>query len=187
MKPEESLAIIQHMIDTSKKNISDGSKHYLLWGWAVFLSALTQYILLKMHYPGSVLVWLSMPLTSVAAYIIGRSEHKKAKVQTFTGEAIRKLWLSMTIGFILLAYYQVGGHGNSIPIFILLYGIGILTTGNILSFKPLIWGGMACFVLSFIGMRIGYSAEQLLLLALAAFVSYLIPGYLLRAAFKNQA
>ncbi|MBK9329332.1 MAG: hypothetical protein IPM95_08475 [Sphingobacteriales bacterium] len=187
MKPEESLDIIQNMIETSKKKISDSSKHYLLWGWAVFLSAIAQYIMIKMHYPGSTLVWLSMPLTGIIAYLIGRAEHKKAKVITFAGEAIKKLWLSMTIGFILLAYYQVGGHGNSIPIFILLYGIGILTTGSILSFKPLIAGGIACFIISFIGMQIGYSAYQLLLLALAALVSYLIPGYLLRAESKKAS
>lgn len=186
MEPEESITIIQSMIERSKQKISNSSKHFLLWGWAVFLSALGQYFWTKLHYPNGFLIWLSMPLAAVVALIMGINDKKTQTVSTYTQDAIRKLWWSMTLGFILLAYYQLNGHGNSIPIFIMLYGIGILTTGNLLEFKPLIIGGSLCFIISLIGMRMENDLNQLLLLALAVLVSYIIPGYLLRAAYKNE-
>ncbi len=187
MEPEESIRIIQTMIETSRKKISDGSKHFLLWGWAVFLSALAQYILIRLHVSNSFLVWLSMLLAAVIAYLMGRKDKKQATVKTFSGDAVSKLWFSMTFGFLLLAYYQTNGRGNSIPLFILLYGIGILATGKILEFTPFVMGGMSCFILSFIGMNLDNDETQLLLLALAVLVSYIIPGHLLKAAYKKQS
>jgi hypothetical protein len=187
MKPEESMSIIQSMIETSKQTISDGSKYYLLWGWAVFISAIIHFIMIKMHYPGGMLVWLSMPATAVIALLIGMRDKKTQRVKTYTGDALSKLWLSLTFGFILLTYFQLNGHGNSIPLFILLYGIGILTTGNILQFNPMILGGISCFIISVIGMRMDNNANQLILLAAAILVSYIIPGYMLKAACKKQS
>lgn len=187
MKAEESMLIIQRMIETSKQNISDGSKYYLLWGWAVFISALIHFFMIKMHYPGGMLVWLSMPAMGIITFLIGIRDGKNKRVRTYTEEAIGKLWFSLTFGFIALTFYQLNGHGNSIPIFILLYGVGILTTGNIIKFTPLIIGGIACFGISITGMLLQNNENQLVLLAIAVFVSYIIPGHLLRHSFKKHA
>ena len=43
----ESLEIITRMIQSAKSSINDSSIYYLLWGWLVFTSLVTEYILLK--------------------------------------------------------------------------------------------------------------------------------------------
>ena len=43
--PEQSLRVIQSMIDKTKNSISDKSFYFLLWGWLVFIGALLQFTL----------------------------------------------------------------------------------------------------------------------------------------------
>ncbi len=49
LKPEESLQIIEKMINRTKENIHENSFYFLLWGWIVLLVNLGQ-IILKLLY-----------------------------------------------------------------------------------------------------------------------------------------
>jgi peptidoglycan biosynthesis protein MviN/MurJ (putative lipid II flippase) len=55
----------------------------------------------------------------------------------------------------------------------------------LIKFKPLIIGGISCFVITIISTFLEPD-YQILMLALALATSYLIPGYLLRYKFKKQ-
>ncbi|MEJ7588699.1 MAG: hypothetical protein WKI04_14155 [Ferruginibacter sp.] len=44
--PQESLHVIQSMINKSKEDLGDNSIFFLLWGWLVFIGCLLQYFLL---------------------------------------------------------------------------------------------------------------------------------------------
>ena len=59
---QESLLIIQQMINKSKQQLNDRSKYFLLWGIAVFGCAILQYVLLKALQPHTQRVWLLMPV-----------------------------------------------------------------------------------------------------------------------------
>ena len=76
------------------------------------------------------------------------------------------------------------GWQYSFPFYILMYAIGTFVSGGILKFKPLQWGGTACWVLAVIATYVTYES-QILLTAAAILVSYLIPGYLLRSKFNK--
>jgi uncharacterized membrane protein YhaH (DUF805 family) len=64
---------------------------------------------------------------------------------------------------------------------IALYGLGTFVSGGILKFKPLIIGGMCCWI---IALCIFFIPDEysLLLVAGSIIIAYLIPGYLLRNA-----
>ncbi|MEI9958066.1 MAG: hypothetical protein WDM90_17580 [Ferruginibacter sp.] len=42
--PQESLQLIQSMIAKTKRDMSDNSIHFLLWGWVTFVACIGQFI-----------------------------------------------------------------------------------------------------------------------------------------------
>jgi len=73
------------------------------------------------------------------------------------------------------------------PILLTIYGIPIFLSGIILRFKPLIIGGIGCWILSIAAMLIENYDYQFLLIPLAMIIAWIIPGYLLRAKYKLQS
>ena len=43
--PQESLRLIQSMIDKTKQDISDNSIYFLVWGWITFVACAGQFVL----------------------------------------------------------------------------------------------------------------------------------------------
>lgn len=182
---QESLAIIQQMINKSKQQLNDRSKFFFLWGFAVLICAVAQYIMLKMLLTHTQQVWLAMPLIAIIHIVIVLKQQKKEKATTHNNIAISALWTALGISFFMLAFFSSRMSFNIFPFLILFYGIGTFVTGRIIQFKPLIFGGIACFFLSILITYID-GAEQLLILALSVVVSYIIPGILLKREFNNQ-
>ena len=56
---QQSLAIIESMINKAKNQFSENGFIYLLWGWIIFFCSTSQFILQRIvHYPGYYLVWM---------------------------------------------------------------------------------------------------------------------------------
>lgn len=182
---QESLVIIQAMINKTKQQINDNSKFYFLWGFAVLICSVTQYIMLKNLMLDTQKVWIAMPIIAIIHILIAIKEQKTKKMQTYNETAIQSLWIALGIGFFILTILSFKISFDMLPFLILFYGIGTFVTGRIAQFKPLIYGGLSCFVLSIIIVFID-GPEQLLILALSVIVSYIIPGILLKKEFKNQ-
>ena len=60
----------------------------------------------------------------------------------------------------------------------ILYGVGTVSSGGILKFKPLVFGGYLSMVIGLAAFYTPYE-YQFILLAAAVTVSYIIPGHLL--------
>jgi hypothetical protein len=58
-------------------------------------------------------------------------------------------------------------------------------SGILLRFRPLVIGGIGCWVLSVLAGYIDYD-YQLLLLAAAMIIAWIIPGYILRYRYQQQ-
>ena len=182
---QESLDIIQQMINKSKKQLTDRSKYFMMWGVAVFACAIVQYLLLKNLQTSTQRVWLAMPVLAIVQLFMSIQDRKKEKVVSHNTAAIGSVWLALGISFFILAFLSFRISFEIFPFLILFYGIGTFITGRIIHFKPLVWGGIACFILSILITYID-GAEKLLILALSVVVSYIIPGILLKREFKNQ-
>ena len=81
--------------------------------------------------------------------------------------------------------YKVGPD-VAYPFILILYGIGTFISGNILRFPLLIAGGIACWVLSLISFYVSFE-YQLLLIALAVLLSYIIPGHVLKSLYAPHS
>lgn len=188
MTENESLEIIIKMIDRTKDNLKQQSGFYLIWGWSIFTAASLEYILLQFFaYPNHPIVWPFAILFGVAASIyLGSKLNREKRVVTYADKALKYLWASWSVMlFIIIAFPSFGGYSWSASylLIIALYGMGTSVSGGILSFKPLVVGGMFSFALAVIIMITGWYSDfstMLLCLALSILGSYLIPGYLLR-------
>jgi len=68
---------------------------------------------------------------------------------------------------------------------LVLYGMPTFLSGIILKFRPLIWGGIGCWLLSLVSMFIPFEFYMLLLGA-GVIIAWIIPGYLLQSKYKKQ-
>lgn len=181
---KESLAIISSMIASTRRNLSQDSIHYLLWGWSVLIAALAHYFLLQINYPNHPIPWIIiMPLTGIAAVIIGKRQDKKAVVKTHMDTAMGYLWAAFAVVLVLVLLSSAfqSRWNTTYPLLMWLYGLGTFVSGGMLKFKPLIWGGVASWILGSLAIFVPFE-QQLLLLVAAIVASYIIPGHLLRNA-----
>lgn len=189
--PEQSLQLIGTMINKAKGRFSENGHLYLLWGWAVLVCSITQFILMKyVKWENHYLVWLSMWLVLIYQAIYLSRRKKKEKVRTYTDEIIAVVWITFVVLMFLFGFLfgsLLGGEYYRFinPGFLTLYGMPTVLSGTILRFRALIIGGLICWLLAILSVFIPYD-YQLLLLAVAVVCAWIIPGYLLRKRFKNQ-
>jgi hypothetical protein len=181
--PQQSLQLIQSMIERTKTNIRENSFYFLLWGWLTFGAVLTQFFLkVVLQYRHHYLVWLITIVALIITLIHGNKQSKKTGYKTYLGESMGYLWMGIGIGFFILTIIISAGIGwlHAWPFFILFYGLGTFISGKIIQFKPLVVGGIVCWVLAVICVFVPYD-YQLLIAAAAILCSYIIPGHLIQS------
>jgi hypothetical protein len=186
----DSLAVIQTMINKAKDQFSENGHLYLLWGWVILICSIGHFTLTNFFaYKDASLIWmLSWVAVIYQTYYLWK-QGKKRKVKTYTDDVIGWIWISFVIlmflfGFLFARalgpeYYKFMNVG-----FLALYGMPTFLSGITLRFRPLIIGGVSCWLLSVIAGFVPFE-YHLLLLALAVIVAWIIPGYALRARYKK--
>lgn len=185
INPSESLSIIQSMVNKTQRQYSDDSFYYIMWGWLVLVASIAHFILMQLNIQQAPVVWMLMPVGGIVSFVYGAKQSKKEKVKTYVNTYMGYLWTAMGLSMIIVLSMMFKlGVENAYPILILIYGIGTFVSGGLLSFKPLIVGGIICFGLSVAAFFVSFQI-QLLFIAAAMLVSYIIPGHLLKAKFNN--
>jgi hypothetical protein len=189
--PEQSLQLISRMINRAKDRFSENGHLYLLWGWAVLICSIAQYILMNIvKWEQHSMVWISMWLVFIYQMIYISRQKKKEKVRTYTDEIISVVWITFIVLMALFGFLFGRILGEEYyrfinPGFLAIYGMPTVLSGAILRFRPLIIGGIACWALALISAFTPYE-YHLLLLGVAVIVAWIIPGYLLRSKYKKQ-
>lgn len=180
LSQEESLQVIQGMIDLAKNKISDSGFHFLLWGGLVILASLTQYFMIKDGWQEeSNLVWGIMPLIGIpAAFIYERRRQRTHPTHSKFDRMYGYLWLGFGITTVITIYVNVSNGINPIPSIMLLVGLATFVSGAIYRFLPLTVGAVVFWISSIICTELN-GPEQLLMNAVAIFIGYIIPGLLL--------
>lgn len=186
--PEESFKIIQSMIQKAKQEVANNSFYFLLWGWLVFTAALLHFGLMKFTgFAQPYLAWNLMWIGAIASIIKGVRDSKKRTVKTFVGETMKYFGISQGILYFglafVFAFYDL--WPVSFPLYILMYSVTCFFMGAFMQFSLLKWTGLLCLPLVFISVYVSFD-RQLLFLALAILISYIIPGHVLSAREKTQ-
>ncbi|HVF97280.1 MAG TPA: hypothetical protein VM871_08175 [Flavisolibacter sp.] len=187
LSPQQSLSLIQAMIDKTKSNISRNRVYFLLWGWLSFTGILGQFFLkVVVHYRHHYLIWLITLIGVGFSIAHTRRERSRTVVRTYIDDAMSYLWSGMAISFFVLSFIitfmQVDKTGwmYCYPFFILLYGLGTFVSGKILQFRPLVIGGIFNWLLACGAVFFPFD-YQLLFAAAAILTSYIIPGHLIQS------
>lgn len=185
---QESLEIISQMIQSAKVSLSDDGIYFLLWGCAVFLCAMSQFILIQTGTSDGGIIWpIVMIGAGVVSTIIGRSRAQKAKVKTFVEGAIHYIWIAFGISlFIILVFANTNTNWEGIyPMIMILYGIGTFVSGGVLRFRPLKLGGFFCWACAVAAFFVPFQ-YQLLIISAAVLFGFIIPGLMLRNRYKRE-
>ncbi|HYF31921.1 MAG TPA: hypothetical protein VD993_12445 [Chitinophagaceae bacterium] len=189
--PQQSLSVIQSMIETARNQFSENGHLYLLWGWVVFSCSIAQFILLYyLDYPKHYMVWMLTWGAFIYQTIYLVRNKKKEKVKTYADRLVGFVWMVFVVLMFLFGFLFGREMGDNYyrmisPGFLALYGMPTFLSGIILRFRPLIIGGICCWVLSIASSYISYDF-QLLLLSAAMITAWIIPGYLLRMKYKKE-
>jgi len=191
LTPEESFEIINKAIANFKMNYKENAPVFLLWGWILTLASISNFIILKMlnsweawEHKGFLILgnWVVFILIgSIILYFIVRKEKKEKKVYSQIDKFIDKLWWVTAASFVIAIILCFRLELEPPSLMLLVAGIATTTTGLVIRFKPLIFGGMSFFIFSIASTFV--TNEYLALVVSAAIIcGYLIPGYLLKAA-----
>ncbi len=187
--PEQSLQLINKMIGEVKQGLKDNGFFFLLWGWLVFIASITSYILLKMESEYSYYTWpILMPLGGIVSAIYGFTRMKKQpkRVKTFVDRAMAYVWIAFGASlFIVLSSGGQIGFEKVYPFVLVVYGIGTFITGGIIKMKLFVFGGIFCWILAIAAFYVTFDI-QLLLLAAAIAVAYIIPGHVLNSNYRKD-
>ncbi len=179
--PQQSILLIQSVIDRARDDIPNNRFYFLVWGWLTFIGFIGQYILKAiLNYEKHYYVWLLMIAGAITSIFYSIKKGKTKKVDTWIDSSMKIVWQGVGAGFIVISIiFAKIGWENSHPFFILLYGLGTFISGRLLNFTPLIAGGLINWILAIVAIRFSFD-YQLLFAAGAILTSYLIPGYLLK-------
>jgi hypothetical protein len=179
------------MINTAKNQFSENGFLYLLWGWVVFICSIGHFILLNVvKYEYHYMIWLLTWAAVIFQMFYLRKKSKEAKVKTYAEDIVKYVWITFVIlmflvGVILGILMGKDYYKHMYPLFLVLYGMPTFLSGIILRFKPLVVGGIACWVLAVPASQLSYD-YQLLVLALSVAIAWIVPGYLLQKKYKKE-
>jgi hypothetical protein len=188
MTEQESLKLINEMIGKAKRSYITTGAASIVWGILIVVcSLLTWYQVYTKHFFGFD-VWLLVFLALIPQIYFSIAEKKKKNFVGHDEHTMTYVWSTFAICIFILSFYdnKFGNDGShSTTLFMLLYGIPTFITGGIFKFKPMILGGINCWVFSIASMYTDFSTSMFFMAACGLF-AWLIPGIILWKRYKKQ-
>ncbi len=203
----ESLDLIATMISKAKDSYHDTGIGAIMWGALIAICSIVKLSEIHFEYQLPFDIYLLTFLAIIPQVLITIREKKERKVKSFDDSYMDYIWLGFGIGIFLLIfiinvifnvwgpvateYRQLAGHRSAFqfsefisPLFLLLYGLPTFITGAACKFRPMLWGGLFCWVCCIATLFTSIKAD-LLLTAASAIIAWLIPGILMEREYRN--
>lgn len=188
MTEAESMQLIASMINKAKNRFTETGFLYLLWGWAILLCCVVQFIAYYFfNFQQAYYIWFITWIVLIYQIFFLRSKRTKKKVITYTDEINRFVWLTFFICMMLLIFIllQFKMYAAVNPAILVMYGMPTFLSGIILKFKALSIGGIFCWFFAILSPFVD-PKFQLILISCSIILAWIIPGYLLKAKFKKE-
>ncbi len=108
MTEQESLQIIQQMIQTAKLEQKDDGKGWIIWGWLIFLASIFTYLNLQFEWVSTFFFWNVFGVFTLVllAYEIIKDfvVKRKERVRTYTNDLFKKLNIGFAISLFLIIF-----------------------------------------------------------------------------------
>ena len=210
---QESLRIIQQMIEAAKQEQKDDGRGWIAWGWTLLAISILTYFNIQFGWFDVAFFWnvFGAMVALYFLYYLFRTLFvgKAQRVRTYTKDIFDKLNVGFFIFLILIIVsINVGVPPNKgFMLLIGLYGFWILIYGTALNFKPSIIAAYVTWVVAFAGLfidrfihpgglnnlqedavrTIGLQRFQWVMIfhAFAVLCGYIIPGHIANKEFKK--
>ena len=182
LTPSESLKIIETMIGQAKSSFSRMSSYFLLWGVLLIAAMITTYLLRDSGEPWDRgVAWgIVGVIGGIASWLIGASQNKKEAVNNPMDRIVGWVWGSFIITMLLMIFCFGGSGRDPGAAIALLTALPTFLTGQILRFKPLIFGGILFWIAGIIMFFSGNLAVIVATYCIAMLFGYIVPGILLK-------
>jgi cbb3-type cytochrome oxidase subunit 3 len=178
---QESLALIQEMINKAKNSFVENGIGPLVWGSLVTFCSLFRFCEIQFGFSvGFDIFYLLFIAFAVQMYYAFRPKRKQVK--SYDATAISAVWTTFAVCMLMTVHYNIASRSGHVEVFLMLYGVPTYVTGRIKKFKPMIIGGIICWICSILS---NYTPGKidLLLLSISAAAAWLVPGIILRRKY----
>jgi len=207
MTEQESLALITSMINRAKDVNHSTGLTSIMWGLVIIVCSLVR--LAEIHYdfrlPIDIYVLTVLAIAPTIYFSI--KEKKERRVTGYKDNFIDNTWLAFGISIFLLSFIMNVLFARLRPLtesmelatgknivyfmydymgafFLMLYGLPTFITGTSMKFKPMIWGGIICWVSCLAAVFTPVKID-LILTAFSALFAWFIPGIILERDYRK--
>lgn len=207
LSERESLALITMMINKAKNAYYETGVSAIMWGSVIAVCALERLAELQFGYRLPFDIYLLTFVAIIPQVYISIKESKERKVKSYDEVYMDYVWLAFGICIFLMIfivnvtfnawepmaeeYQKLTGHPPQYrfqefihPLFLLLYGLPTFITGAACKFKPMLWGGIFCWVCCIVALFTPIKID-LLLTAASAAMAWLIPGIIIEKEYRQ--
>ncbi|HEY4063314.1 MAG TPA: hypothetical protein VGM30_15515 [Puia sp.] len=179
----ESLELIARMISTAKRDYRDTGVSGLLWGSVITFCSLVTFLNSYLKWEWLGYIWFLTFAAVIPQVIVSIRESRNRKHKAYEDELMGGIWISFAIAMFLLSWYSsVYQVPQEACLFLVIYGIPTFTTGYARRFRPMIIGGIACWVFAILSTFSSWP-YTILYPAAAAQLAWFIPGLILRRRY----
>ncbi len=185
---QESLKIITEMINKTKNSYVENGVGPLFWGVLVAFCSLMRYAEIQFHFVLPFDIWL---LTTIALFpwiFYAWRSRKQRRFRSHDEIIMNYVWSTYAVGLFVLSYYAsivpepASLTASSFSLYLFMYGVPTFITGGVKKFRPMIIGGIICWICSITSLHTALKTD-LLLSAVSATAAWLIPGIILRRRY----
>ncbi len=203
----ESLSLITQMINKAKNSYHSTGVGAMMWGFVIAVCSLVRLSEIHFDYKLPFDIYLITLVAVIPQIFISIREKKERKVKSYDDIYMDFLWLGFGISIFLLIhvtnnmysawdpvrieYESISGKSPSFnfyeyvnPLFLMLYGMPTFVTGAACKFKPMLFGGIFCWICSILAVYTTIKVD-LILTALSAIFAWLIPGILMEREYQK--
>jgi hypothetical protein len=204
MTEEESLFLIQRMINTAKQEQKDDGRGWIIWGWLLFVASVLTALNQRLNwFDSTFLFWNIFGGITILYFVYATIRYARLKhtdrVKTYTGDLFKRLNAGFFISlFFVIVSLNLGARAiisrfgvfDVTPInigfalLVNLYSFWILIYGTALDFKPSIYGAYGSWAFGIAALFVSSFETVMWLHAGAVLVGYIIPGHMARNAFQ---
>jgi len=203
---QESLHLITMMINKAKESYHDTGIGAIMWGSVIAICSLVRLSEIHFGYKLPFDIYLLTLVAIIPQIFISIKEKKERKIKSYDDPYLDYIWLGFGICIFLLIYIsnnifgEWGSWANEYknitgksaafrfseyvaPLFLMLYGLPTFITGAACKFKPMLWGGIFCWICCIVAIYTTVKID-LLLTAASAILAWLVPGVIMEKEYR---
>lgn len=181
LTPNESLDIINQMVEQARFNFSKNSAFFIIWAVLLIGAALYQFVAQQTQF--TQLFWIGWPIAGLVGGIIssiyGNRIEKQQGHRTHLDRMYSSIWMIYLVTLVMMLVALVYNHLEPSGYIMLLTGLPTVLTGRLLKFTPLVYGGISLWIFGLITLFVLPQFGALLFIA-SMITGYLIPGLMMR-------